>query len=363
MPYRALQYLLPLLEHPDYNEPGLWLSLLECHCALDGGKGAAAAGGEAAGRGRGAAEGVRLYREQLEGMDKGDPRCVGRRTACALRRTCGSPMSCPCRMAEQCSASRVALPETQPTLSPFLHPSLCQATPFETRLCQHPSTAIPLQSLRVDSALLSPLLLCLVTPSSSPFFPLATPFACTRPTPFNPSSSLPSPPRYAGALLALAENCASRGDRSTALELMDELDAMVRQRYDAMQHENEQQQADMEVDSAAAAAAEGDSSAARGGPSSAAAEAGGSTAAGGEAGDVTPGAPTLASAAVAALGEEGLMRKSQLHLQLGQPDRWGGNRRAAKGQTETLGLRRAGFVAAGGGGGELARECGPTPHV
>ncbi|GIM11145.1 hypothetical protein Vretimale_14678, partial [Volvox reticuliferus] len=54
---KALQYLAPLLEHPDYNEPGLWAQLLRCHVAL----------GELAG-------GVELYRSQMQSLDPTDPR-------------------------------------------------------------------------------------------------------------------------------------------------------------------------------------------------------------------------------------------------------------------------------------------------
>ncbi|GLI63795.1 hypothetical protein VaNZ11_006880, partial [Volvox africanus] len=54
---KALQYLVPLLEHPDYNEPGLWGQLFRCHVAL----------GEVAG-------GVELYRSQMQSLDPSDPR-------------------------------------------------------------------------------------------------------------------------------------------------------------------------------------------------------------------------------------------------------------------------------------------------
>ncbi|KAG2491648.1 hypothetical protein HYH03_010018 [Edaphochlamys debaryana] len=54
---RALAYLTPLLEHPDFNEPGLWRALLVCHRGL----------GEAA-------QGQELYRTQLAAMGAADPR-------------------------------------------------------------------------------------------------------------------------------------------------------------------------------------------------------------------------------------------------------------------------------------------------
>ncbi|GFR52663.1 hypothetical protein Agub_g15257, partial [Astrephomene gubernaculifera] len=57
---KALQYLTPLLGHPDYSEPGLWSQLLGSHVA--GGR---------------AGEGVALYRGQLEAMDPADARYPG----------------------------------------------------------------------------------------------------------------------------------------------------------------------------------------------------------------------------------------------------------------------------------------------
>ena len=77
--YRALQYLTPLLEHPDLNEPGLWAQLLRCHRALGEQAAAAAggsggAGGAGGGGGGGVEEGLALYRAQLDGMDPEDSR-------------------------------------------------------------------------------------------------------------------------------------------------------------------------------------------------------------------------------------------------------------------------------------------------